>query len=79
LIDRPKRLAMEGTAAIFPDSLKVFLRPIPFVLGKIVLRVLIVVGCHQSVAGDLGHYGRCGDREASLVALGDGLLGKREA
>jgi hypothetical protein len=70
---------MEGTAAIFPDGLQMFFCPIPFVLGKIVLRVLIMVGRHQSVTGNFGHDGGCGDREASPVTLGDGLLGKREA
>jgi len=69
---------MEGAAAIFPDGLKVFLRPIPLVPGKIVLRVLIMVGHHQAVTGDLGHDGRCGDREASLVPFGDRLLRKGE-
>jgi hypothetical protein len=70
---------MQGTAAVLPDGLKVFLRPIPLVLGKIILRVLIMVGHHQSIPSNLSHDGGCGYRDASLVAFGDGLLGKREA
>jgi hypothetical protein len=69
---------MEGAAAIFPDGLKVFFRPIPLVPGKIILRVLIMEGRHQPVTGDLGHDGGCGNREASLVTFGDGLLRKGE-
>jgi len=70
---------MEGTATIFLDGLKVFFRAIPLVLGEIVLRVLIMVGNHQSVAGDFGHDGCGGDAEASLVTFGDGLLREGEA
>jgi hypothetical protein len=44
---------MEGAITILANGLEVLLGPISFILGKVIMRVLIMVRNHQTVAGNL--------------------------
>lgn len=79
MIYRLKGSTMDGATTIFADGLKVFPRTISLVPGKIVLRVLLVVGDHQTVTGDFGHDGCCGNGKAPPIPLGNRSLSKGEA